>query len=382
MINWKEIEFIDRDSSISKPQCQLLYDEAKRAKGIIVELGSYKGRSTVALALGSKSGNGHRVYAVDPWCFKQQENPHEKFLNNIEKAGVSDIITPIKDFSYNVFERKEPEIFDNGIGVLFLDPEHSYKALKKDLRWVAHVKPGGVVAFDAYNNPRYPGVTQAIEEYLLEKGDLKKRKEVGMFAVFEKIKIGDINTSRLQHIEKHRGVSDIQGSALYRFAKQSTGPIVEIGGYEGRSATWLAMGSLAGNKQKVFSIDPWELYTKYDERIKLETFKKNIKKAGLTSIVQPVRDFSHNVFTKKRPENVFKEPIGLLFVDGSHNYWNVKKDLEWISLVKPGGFIAFHDYYHSKIKGVRRVVNEYLSRHNDLKQIELCASLIIFRKIK
>src|SRR4051794_20320161 len=48
-------------------EVSLLYELAREAKvGCIVEVGSYRGRSTVALGLGSLDGNRVPVFAIDP----------------------------------------------------------------------------------------------------------------------------------------------------------------------------------------------------------------------------------------------------------------------------------------------------------------------------
>src|SRR5574337_1383187 len=46
---------------------EVLYDLARKCtgRGAIVEIGSWKGKSTIWLAKGSKAGNGVKVYAVD-----------------------------------------------------------------------------------------------------------------------------------------------------------------------------------------------------------------------------------------------------------------------------------------------------------------------------
>jgi len=44
--------------------CQLA--QSKPSKGVILEIGSFKGKSTISLALGSMAVNGEKVYAVDP----------------------------------------------------------------------------------------------------------------------------------------------------------------------------------------------------------------------------------------------------------------------------------------------------------------------------
>ncbi|MCS6951010.1 MAG: class I SAM-dependent methyltransferase, partial [bacterium] len=47
---------------------ELLYQLARacKGKGVIVEIGSFKGKSTIWLAKGSLAGAGVRVFAIDP----------------------------------------------------------------------------------------------------------------------------------------------------------------------------------------------------------------------------------------------------------------------------------------------------------------------------
>jgi predicted O-methyltransferase YrrM len=55
------------EGDITAQEAQLLYTAAQTVKdGCIVEVGSYLGRSTAALALGTRAGFYVPVYAVDP----------------------------------------------------------------------------------------------------------------------------------------------------------------------------------------------------------------------------------------------------------------------------------------------------------------------------
>jgi len=45
----------------------VLFVHAKQARAPIVEIGSYRGMSTIFLAKGSKEGGNHKVTAIDPW---------------------------------------------------------------------------------------------------------------------------------------------------------------------------------------------------------------------------------------------------------------------------------------------------------------------------
>jgi cephalosporin hydroxylase len=47
----------------------------------------------------------------------------------------------------------------------------------------------------------------------------------------------------------------------------------------------------------------------------------------------------------------------MLFIDGSHNYYQVLRDLKgWGSLVKVGGYIALHDMWFPSVSGVAKAV--------------------------
>ena len=74
-----------------------LYEAVKKCagRGVIVEIGSWKGKSTVSLGLGSRERNKIKIYAIDPhtgspdhiashagekiWTF-------DEFKKNMEKA--------------------------------------------------------------------------------------------------------------------------------------------------------------------------------------------------------------------------------------------------------------------------------------------------------
>lgn len=61
----------------------------------------------------------------------------------------------------------------------------------------------------------------------------------------------------------------------------------------------------------------------------------------------------------------FFGPVHLLFVDGSHEQGDVRRDIEgWTPKIPLGGFAAFHDYYETQLEdsfGVRLAVDEWKS---------------------
>lgn len=124
--------------------------------GTIVEIGSFKGRSTVMLAkVASHYGLGP-VVAIDPHnspiLLDLEINPeastYQDFINSIGIAGVSDYVEPHLAYSTEVASSwKRP------IRVLWIDGDHSYDGVKKDFEgFLPHLEPFGVVAMhDALN---------------------------------------------------------------------------------------------------------------------------------------------------------------------------------------------------------------------------------------
>jgi hypothetical protein len=145
----------------------------------------------------------------------------------------------------------------------------------------------------------------------------------------------------VKHIKDVHSISVKEGNLLYKLAKQSDGAIVEIGSWKGYSTIWLAKGSLAGNKNKVYAIDPHtgaaihkQMYGTVDT---FGDFIKNIKDLEVDSIVTPLRMTSENAVKEWKDIN-----ISLLWIDGDHMLPD--KDLEmWFPYVKYGGVIALHD---------------------------------------
>jgi len=137
-------------------------------KGLIVEIGCYKGRSTIALALGSKSRNREKVYVIDPL---DEPRSRECFLKNIREAGVEDYILP--DF------RKSEEVaveFNGGIRILFIDGSHVYEDVRNDiLLWQKFLIEGGMIILHDYFPKGHcyyiEGVHRAAEELIVHSPD-------------------------------------------------------------------------------------------------------------------------------------------------------------------------------------------------------------------
>jgi hypothetical protein len=163
-------------------------------------------------------------------------------------------------------------------------------------------------------------------------------------------------------------------------ALRELGPlaVVEIGSYCGRST--VVLGSVVKTtcaEARVYAIDPHDgKVGALDQGIitragTLERFKRNVAAAGLASVVEIIQKHSFEVSWDK--------PIGLLLIDGLHDYTSVARDFfHFESHVVPGGLIAFHDYA-DYYPGVKAFVHEML-RTGTYTQVRCVRSMMVVQK--
>ena len=157
MKNKKDINKVKKlvqevDGFLTDSEGEFLYNAAKKCegKGVIVEIGSWKGKSTIWLASGTKIKNIMKIYAIDPHTggtsleFKNKDiKTFKDFKNNIKKAKCEKIVIPIVQTSEEASKNfKEPVEF------IFIDGAHDYKSVKKDFDlWYPKLINGGTIAF-------------------------------------------------------------------------------------------------------------------------------------------------------------------------------------------------------------------------------------------
>jgi predicted O-methyltransferase YrrM len=158
---------------MTQGQARELYEAAANcpADGRIVEIGSFRGRSTIVLAMAAPTGT--EIVAIDPHAGNDrgpQEldgyevaagDDHALFESNLVAAGVRDRVTHVREFSDRAHQR-----VDGGIDVLYIDGAHRYGPALADIKdWGARVKPGGsLLIHDSFSSI---GVTGAIMRALL-----------------------------------------------------------------------------------------------------------------------------------------------------------------------------------------------------------------------
>jgi predicted O-methyltransferase YrrM len=167
-----------------------LYDTAKTIKtgNVMVEVGSWKGKSTICLSNGSKEGNKVKIYAIDPHIGSSEHqkkfgkvDTFEEFKQNIHRNGIAELIEPIRDTSENAAKN-----FKHPVEFAFIDGAHEYKYVRLDLKlWFPKVKNGGILAF--HDSWHFIGVNLATAIPLLTSSKIKNPRLVDTITYFQKV---------------------------------------------------------------------------------------------------------------------------------------------------------------------------------------------------
>lgn len=157
-------------------------------------------------------------------------------------------------------------------------------------------------------------------------------------------------------------ISEATGVKLAELAAAvpNTQTVVNIGVFKGKSTCYLAEGSALGGRATVLAIDPWDLPGNPDGKHHyhgaLDKFVEQLAQVGLEWAVWAIKEFSA-VVAGWNPDIV--GPVGLLFIDGDHEYESVREDWNaWYPHLAPGAVVAFDDYQTPKNPGVGRFVKE------------------------
>jgi len=147
----------------------LLYNLAQSCKGrgVIVEIGSWKGKSTIWLGKGSKMGRKVKVYAIDPHSGSSEHRKEygevwtfPEFSRNIKKAEIDDIVVPIVKTS-----AEASGDFAEPVELLFIDGAHEYEFVRLDFElWYPKLIDGGIMAF--HDTRGWPGPKRVVNENL------------------------------------------------------------------------------------------------------------------------------------------------------------------------------------------------------------------------
>jgi predicted O-methyltransferase YrrM len=196
VINKKNAEFLlakrSADSAegwLLDAEGPLLYSLALNCvgKGAIVEIGSWKGKSTIYLGKGSKAGNTVTIYAVDPHTGGYEHKlfgevaTFEEFNSNIINAGIADIVTPIVKTSEEAASN-----FTRPCELVFIDGSHEYQFVRTDFElWFPKLVDGGIMAF--HDTLGWEGPRKVVTELLFKSMNFKNIGFVQSIVFGEKV---------------------------------------------------------------------------------------------------------------------------------------------------------------------------------------------------
>jgi hypothetical protein len=233
--------------------------------------------------------------------------------------------------------------------------------------------------------------------------------EIDKLPVFNDLTSVDLGHC-IRCLEKIPGILDpMEGFTLFLLSMSapSDNLIVEVGSFLGRSAAYMAMGSLFSGKKNVCAIDMFPMKADWylgrdgyyhikgsdyylEERAfkeretffykdnfydnTLSIFKDIIKKVGLEQYIEPFKGTSSE-YTQWQ-----KIPLRMVFIDGDHTYEGVKKDVLALNdMIVENGYLCFHDY-SATFPGVMRAVDELVKNSGEYSDIFLVKTLLVARK--
>jgi predicted O-methyltransferase YrrM len=164
----------DVEGWMTEAQARRLWDRARDVApgGRIVEIGSFRGRSTIVLA--RAAAPDVEVVAIDPHLgtdrgpqeivttAEQGDSDNDVFRANLARAGVQDRVRHVRKLS----SAAGTDVADP-ITLLYIDGAHRFGPARADIReWGARVAPGGtLLVHDTFSSV---GVTAAIATELLD----------------------------------------------------------------------------------------------------------------------------------------------------------------------------------------------------------------------
>lgn len=140
------------------------------AKGSNIEIGSFKGRSTICIASACKRYDLGKLVAIDPHTSPSSTDPSlhgqtssfDDFERNVREAGVADVVQSERKFSHEI-----GTIWAQPIRFLWIDGDHTYEGARSDvLLFRRLLAPGAVVAMHDVLGTHYGSLRTFVEEIL------------------------------------------------------------------------------------------------------------------------------------------------------------------------------------------------------------------------
>ena len=139
--------------------------------GEILEIGSFRGKSTIVLAKSIFNVNKlSKLYAVDPMVLSSTTDPdyksslplYDDFINNLQAHNVDSIV----EF-YKMKSEELGKSWNRRLRLLWIDGDHNYLGAKRDLEtFLPFLNPGAIIAIHDVLH-RFDGPVRIMAEHIL-----------------------------------------------------------------------------------------------------------------------------------------------------------------------------------------------------------------------
>jgi predicted O-methyltransferase YrrM len=165
---------------VGQDEAEALFQAAaQRPAGHVVELGRFSGGTAVLLALAARHGGRPGVVSIDVTRLPAVE--YFCRLNRVERD-----VQLLDGESLAIAARWPGLQPEPGISLLFIDADHSYEAVARDLAaWVPYVVDGGTIALHDTSTPDC-GVAKAIYRHLAGRDGFTNFRQVGSTVLCER----------------------------------------------------------------------------------------------------------------------------------------------------------------------------------------------------